>query len=81
MRNRRLIYDLLFQSVRNTLLSVSQEKKYFGANIGFFAILHTWGQKLNLHPHLHCVIPGGGVVGEKWMRREHLSLKAVNFRI
>lgn len=43
MRNRRLIYDLLFQSVRNTLLSVSQEKKYFGANIGFFAILHTWG--------------------------------------
>ena len=68
MRNRRLIYDLLFQSVRNTLLSGSQEKKYFGANIGFFAILHTWGQKLNLHPHLHCVIPGGGVVGEKWIQ-------------
>lgn len=68
MRNRRRIYDLLFQSVRNTLLSVSQEKKYFGANIGFFAILHTWGQNLNLHPHLHCVIPGGGVIGQKWVK-------------
>jgi hypothetical protein len=68
IRNKRIMYDLLFQKVKETLLSVSQEDKYFGARIGFFGILHTWGQKLNLHPHLHCVVPGGGVVGKKWIR-------------
>jgi predicted Zn-ribbon and HTH transcriptional regulator len=60
VRNRRIVYDLLFATVRRTLLSAAGEEKYFGAKIGFFAILHTWGQKLNLHPHLHCVVPGGG---------------------
>ena len=68
LRNKRIMYDLLFQKVRETLLSVSEDDKYFGARIGFFGILHTWGQKLNLHPHLHCVVPGGGVVGSKWIR-------------
>jgi hypothetical protein len=62
------MYDLLFQKVKETLLSVAEEDKFFGARIGFFGILHTWGQKLNLHPHLHCVVPGGGLVGEKWIR-------------
>lgn len=68
-RNRRMIFDLLFKTVRDTLLSVCGEKKYLGAHIGFFAILHTWGQQLNLHPHLHCVIPGGGFsqVKNKWI--------------
>jgi hypothetical protein len=60
LRNKKKIYKLLFDKVKETLLSVSNEKKYFGAKIGFFSILHTWGQKLNLHPHLHCVVPGGG---------------------
>ena len=65
IRNKKLIYTLLFQSVKQTLLSVSSEDKYLGAKIGFFSILHTWGQKLNLHPHLHCVIPGGGYSEKK----------------
>jgi predicted Zn-ribbon and HTH transcriptional regulator len=60
VRNRRLVYNLLFDKVRETLVSAAGEEKYFGAKIGFFAVLHTWGQKLNLHPHLHCVVPGGG---------------------
>lgn len=64
-RNRRMMFDLLFHTVRDTLLSVCGQKKYLGAQIGFFAILHTWGQQLNLHPHLHCVIPGGGFSQEK----------------
>lgn len=68
LRNKQQIYDLLFQTVKETLLSVSDEKKHFGARIGFFSILHTWGQKLNLHPHLHCVVPGGGLVGKKWIK-------------
>jgi predicted Zn-ribbon and HTH transcriptional regulator len=60
VRNRRIVYNLLFEKVKETLLSAAGEEKYFGAKIGFFAVLHTWGQKLNLHPHLHCVVPGGG---------------------
>jgi predicted Zn-ribbon and HTH transcriptional regulator len=60
LRNRSFVYNLLFEKVRETLLSAAGEEKYFGAKIGFFAVLHTWGQKLNLHPHLHCVVPGGG---------------------
>lgn len=60
IRNKKTIFKLLFDIAKETLLSVASEEKYFGADIGFFAILHTWGQKLNLHPHLHCVVPGGG---------------------
>lgn len=69
-RNKRIIYKLLFLKVKETLLSVSSDKKYFGAKIGFFSILHTWGQKLNLHPHIHCVVPGGGYSEEKqkWIK-------------
>lgn len=65
IRNKRAIYDLMFEVSRMTLLSVSADEKYFGADIGFFSILHTWGQKLNLHPHLHCVVPGGGYSEKK----------------
>ncbi len=65
LRNKKKIYKLLFDKVKETLLSVSDEKKYLGAKIGFFSILHTWGQKLNLHPHLHCVVPGGGYSEEE----------------
>ena len=53
LRDKKKIYKLLFDKVKETLLSVSNEKKYFGAKIGFFSILHTWGQKLNLHLRLH----------------------------
>jgi len=65
IRNKRIIYNLMFDVCRETLLSVSADEKYFGAGIGFFSILHTWGQKLNLHPHLHCVVPGGGYSEKK----------------
>ena len=73
LRNKRAIYKLLFDSCRETLLSVSADEKYFGAAIGFFAILHTWGQKMNLHPHLHCVVPGGGYspAKEMWIHAPH----------
>ena len=73
LRNKRTIYNLLFGSCRKTILSVSADEKYFGAAIGFFAILHTWGQKLNMHPHLHCVVPGGGYSESKgtWIHAPH----------
>lgn len=72
-KNKKLIYKLLFDKSKETLLSVSEDEKYFGAKIGFFSILHTWGQKLNLHPHVHCVVPGGGYVKQKdkWISSPH----------
>ena len=73
IRNQKIIYNLFFQKCKETLLSVGKEEKYFGAKIGFFSILHTWGQKLNFHPHLHCVVPGGGFseAKNKWIRSPH----------
>jgi hypothetical protein len=55
-----LIYDLLFRASAETLLEVARDRKHLGAEIGFFTVLHTWNQKLGLHPHVHCVIPAVG---------------------
>jgi len=60
LQNQAELYSLLFRTVAETLLEVAQNPEHLGANIGFFGILHTWGQNLLFHPHLHCVIPGGG---------------------
>jgi hypothetical protein len=51
----------LFRTVAQTLLTIAADPQHLGAVIGFFAVLHTWGQNLLLHPHLHCVVPGGGL--------------------
>jgi len=63
--NRRVMYKYFFDTVKQTLFEILCDKKYLGAETGFFGILHTWGQKLNLHPHIHCVIPGGGYRKDK----------------
>jgi len=70
VRNKELIYKLFFDTCSKTLMSVCADEKYFGTDIGFFAILHTWGQKLNFHPHIHCVVPGGGFSQKKqqWIK-------------
>ena len=59
-RHPRLLYDLLFRASAQTMLEVAADPRHLGAKIGFLSILHTWGQNLRLHPHLHCVIPAGG---------------------
>lgn len=59
-RNAKLIYNLLFQASAETMLEVAADPKHLGAHIGFLSILHTWGQNLSLHPHVHCVVPAGG---------------------
>jgi len=59
--NKRVVYGILFQAVSRTLLEVAADPKHLGAGIGFLAVLHTWGQNLSLHPHVHCVVPGGGL--------------------
>jgi Putative transposase/Transposase zinc-binding domain len=66
----RQFYDILFAAVRETLLVIARDPRHLGARIGALAVLHTWGQTLTLHPHVHCVIPAGGfsVDGRRWLR-------------
>ena len=61
LQNQAELYNLLFRTVADTLLEVAADPEHLGAEIGFFGILHTWGQNLLFHPHIHCVIPGGGL--------------------
>ena len=67
--NKQVIYELLFRATAETLLEVAADPKHLGAQIGFFAVLHTWGQNLLFHPHIHCVIPSGGLSphGQRWI--------------
>lgn len=69
LQNPRVIYNLLFRAVSETLLKIAADPRHLGAKIGFFAVLHTWGQALMLHPHLHCVVPGGGLSSDasRWI--------------
>ena len=68
-QNKEVIYDILFQASAETLKTIAADPDHLGADIGFFAVLHTWGQSLQFHPHLHCVVPGGGLSpdGQRWV--------------
>lgn len=61
LQNQRTVYEILFRATARTLLTIAADPKHLGAEIGFMAVLHSWGQNLHFHPHLHCVIPGGGL--------------------
>src|SRR5919109_571985 len=69
-QNPEELYNLLFRSVAETLTEVAANTQHLGAEIGFFAILHTWGQNLLFHPHIHCVVPSGGLAPGRthWIR-------------
>ena len=69
LQNAKLIYAILFRAASQTLLEIAADPKHLGATIGFLAVLHTWGQNLHLHPHLHCIVPGGGISpdGSRWI--------------
>lgn len=68
-QNKAVVYDILFRATAETLRTIAADRKHLGAELGFIAILHTWGQNLMHHPHLHCVVPGGGISpgGEHWV--------------
>ena len=68
-QNKAVVYDLLFRATAETLRTIAADPRHLGAEIGFIAILHTWGQNLLHHPHLHCVVPGGGLSpdGQRWI--------------
>ncbi len=59
--NQDVMYSILFRAASQTLLTIGASPQHLGAQLGFFAILHTWGQNLLFHPHLHVVVPGGGL--------------------
>ncbi len=77
LQNKKVIYDLLLRASAETLLEVARNPRHLGAEIGFFSVLHTWNQKLQLHPHVHCVVPAGGLSLDhtRWIRsRPHFFL-------
>jgi predicted RNA-binding Zn-ribbon protein involved in translation (DUF1610 family) len=65
LQNPRIVYGTLFRAAAETLLQLAADPKHLGADIGFFAVLHTWGQNLHVHPHVHCVVPGGGMAADR----------------
>lgn len=69
LQNKRVVYNILFSAAAQTLRTIAADPKHLGAEIGFLAVLHTWGQTLRHHPHLHCVVPGGGLSldGSRWL--------------
>jgi len=69
LQNKRLLYDLLFRTSAATVLEVARDPRHLGADIGLLSVLHTWGQNIEHHPHVHCVVPGGGLAldGSRWV--------------
>jgi len=70
LQNKKVIYDLLFRTSAETLLEVARDPRHLSAQIGFFSVLHTWNQKLQHHPHVHCVLPAGGLSADhsRWIQ-------------
>jgi len=70
LQNKKVLYGLLFRTSAETLLEVARHPRHLGAEIGFFSVLHTWSQKLKIHPHVHCVVPAGGLSLDhtRWVR-------------
>ncbi len=68
-QNKAQVYDILFKATAETLLGIAADPRHLGARIGFTAVLHSWGSALTHHPHLHCIVPGGGISldGERWV--------------
>ena len=68
-QNKAVVYGILFRTTAETLRTIAADPQHLGATLGFLAVLHTWGQTLGHHPHLHCVVPGGGLApdGQRWI--------------
>jgi hypothetical protein len=68
LQNKAVVYDILFKAAAETLRTIAADQKHLGAEIGFIAVLHTWGQTLVHHPHVHCIVPGGGLAPDgRWV--------------
>ena len=80
LQNKKLLYDLLFHASAQTLLEVAADPQHLGAAIGFLSVLHSWGQNLLHHPHVHCLIPAGGLSpdGQRWVHPRYHFFLPVN---
>src|SRR3989475_5188180 len=68
-QNKAVVYDLLFRAASETMLTIAADPKHLGARIGITAVLHTWGSAMTHHPHVHMIVPGGGISldGLRWI--------------
>jgi hypothetical protein len=74
MGNRKILFKLLFDASSYTLLTLAKDEKWLGATPGIISILHTWGQQLSFHPHVHCIVSGGGILnGNLWKQEKRLN--------
>jgi Putative transposase/Transposase zinc-binding domain len=83
LQNKRLLYDLLFRTSAASLLELARDPKHLEADIGFLGVLHTWGQNLQVHPHVHYIVPAGGLAPDRsrWIhssRRFFLPVEALS---
>src|SRR3954471_7643094 len=78
-QNKALVYDLLFRAASETMLTIAADPKHLGARIGITAVLHTWGSALTHHPHVHMIVPGGGIApdGTRWISSRPVFLLPV----
>jgi len=81
LQNKKTIYDILFKEGSETLITLGKDEEHLGGEIGIIAVLHTWGQNLMEHPHLHCIVPGGGLSVSKNKWKEPKKSKKKNFFI
>jgi hypothetical protein len=79
LHNKAAVYDLLFRAASETMLTIAADRKHLGARIGITAVLHTWGSAPTHHPHVHMIVPGGGINldGERWISSRPASLLPV----
>ncbi len=79
LRNKKVLFNILFAAASETLQTIAQDKKHLGAQLGFTMVLHTWGQNLLFHPHVHCVVTGGGLSpdGTRWISAQEKYLLPV----
>ena len=73
--NRKELFTLLFEAASQTLLQFAADSQYLGATCGITSVLHTWGQNLSFHPHLHCIVSGGGVKDKRWIEAKRKNAK------
>jgi hypothetical protein len=78
LHNKKTVYNLLFRAAADSLLEVTADPQWLGAEVGFLGVLHSWGQNLHFHPHLHCILPSGGLSfdHQRWVHPRYAFLPA-----
>ena len=67
MYNKKTCYNILFKATSESILKLADDPKWLGAKVGITSILHTWGQTMEFHPHIHSIVTGGGLKNNKWI--------------